>query len=258
MTDRLSTDIDAALLAYVLRLADDQLVLGHRLSEWVGSAPLLEEELAIANMGLDLIGQARALYAHAGVIEGRGNAEDHFAYLRDVPAYANALLVELPNGDFAFTMARQFLYAAFMEPFWAAMAGSRDATLAALGATAKTELSYHRRHCAEWLVRLGDGTDESHCRAQDALDTLWPYTGELFEVDDILRGLIESGIAPDPTTLHDIWLHNVDAVLADATLTRPDGGWMQTGGRTGRHSEHLGYLLAELQYLQRAYPGAEW
>ncbi len=258
MTDDPLTDIDTALLAYILRLADDQLVLGHRLSEWVGSAPLLEEELAIANMGLDLIGQARALYAYAGAVEGRGHGEDHFAYLRDVPHYANALLVELPNGDFAFTMARQFLYAAFMEPFWTAMAGSGDTTLAALGTTAKTELAYHRRHCAEWLVRLGDGTEESHRRAQDAIDLLWPYTGELFEVDETLRGLIERGMAPDPAALHDGWLRNVGTVLAEATLAHPDGGWMQTGGRTGRHLEHLGYLLAELQYLQRAYPGAEW
>lgn len=259
MTDAPPTDVDAALLTYLLRLADDQLLLGHRLSEWVGSAPLLEEDLAIANMGLDLIGQARALYTYAGAVEGRGRGEDHFAYLRDVPAYANALLAELPNGDFAFAMARQFLYAAFMKAFWTAMAGSGDATLAALGATARTELAYHRRHCAEWLVRLGDGTGESHRRAQDAVDALWPYTGELFEVDDILRGLIGRGVAPDPRPLRDAWLRDVDAVLAEATLTRPDAGaWMQSGGRAGRHSEHLGYLLAELQYLQRAYPGAEW
>jgi ring-1,2-phenylacetyl-CoA epoxidase subunit PaaC len=229
---------------YVLALADDALVLGHRMSEWCGHAPLLEEELALANIGLDLIGQARALYDYAGVIEGKGRDQDALAYRRDASQFRNLLLVEQPNGDFAMTIARQFLYSAYAAPFWRGMAGSNDATLAGIATTVRHEAAYHLRHAGEWLVRLGDGTEESHRRAQEAVDHLWPYTGEMFE----------GGSAP----LRVEWDEIVADVLAEATLTRPNDGWMQTGGRQGRHSEHLGYILAELQFLQRAYPGATW
>ena len=229
---------------YGLRLADDALILGHRLSEWCGHAPLLEEELALANIGLDLIGQARALYDYAGAIEGKGRDQDALAYRRDAPQFCNLLLVEQPNGDFAMTIARQFLYSAYTAPFWRAMAGSDDATLAGIATIAQHEATYHLRHAGDWLIRLGDGTEESHRRAQHALDALWPYIGEMFEGRD--------------ASVHGEWSKTVNTVLAEATLIRPADGWMQTGGRSGRHSEHLGYILAELQFLQRAYPGASW
>jgi ring-1,2-phenylacetyl-CoA epoxidase subunit PaaC len=249
---------DTPLVQYTLRLADNALVLGHRLSEWCGHGPMLEEDIALANIALDLIGQARALYAHAAEAEGEGRDEDRLAYLRDAGGYRNVLLVEQPNGDFAVTVARQFLYAAYMAPFWRALAASRDATLSGVAAKAEKEAAYHLRHAAEWLIRLGDGTAESHGRAQAALDDLWMYTGELFEADAIERGLIERGVAVDPAALRSEWDETVDRVLSEATLARPPDQWMQTGGRTGRHSEHLGHILAELQFLQRAYPGARW
>ena len=249
---------DEALFEYLLRLGDDALILGHRLSEWSGKAPLLEEELALGNIALDLIGGARALYTYAGEVEGRGRDEDMLAYRRDAPLFRNLLLVEQPNGDFAVTIVRQFLYAAFMAPFWHHLANSTDKTLASLAAKAATEAVYHRRHAGEWLLRLGDGTQESHRRAQHALNELWPYTGEMFEVDAVTDALIVPGIAADPAALRPPWNATVDAALAEATLTRPPSGWMQAGGRSGRHSEHLGYILAELQFVQRAYPNARW
>jgi ring-1,2-phenylacetyl-CoA epoxidase subunit PaaC len=214
--------------------------------------------MALANMGLDLIGQARSLYAYAAEIEGAGRDEDRLAYLRDAGDYRNLLLVEQPNGDFALTMARQFLYAAYARPFWQALAASTDATLAAIAAKAGKEMAYHLRHAGEWIVRLGDGTEESRRRVKTALDELWPYTGELFEVDEVERELIARGVAVDPAAVAPAWNRTVEEVLAAATLRQPEGGWMQTGGRSGRHSEHLGFLLAEMQFLQRAYPGGAW
>lgn len=249
---------DTPLLHYVLRRADDALILGHRLSEWCGHAPLMEEEMALANMGLDLIGQARSLYTYAGEVEGAGHDEDAFAYLRGERDYQNLLLVEQPNGDFARTLVRQFFYSAFIDPYWRALMGSSDATLAAIAAKAEKESAYHVRHCAEWIIRLGDGTVESHRRAQAAVDDLWAFTGELFEVDAAERTLIEAGVAVDPQALRDGFKAKVDAVLTEATLTLPAGAWMHKGGRQGRHSEHLGHLLADLQYLQRTFPGATW
>ena len=247
---------ETPLVLGLLRRADDVLVLGHRLSEWTGHAPTLEEELALANIALDLIGQARALYQYAGELSGHD--EDQLAYLRGEGAYRNCLLVEQPNGDFARTIVRQVLYTAFIDPFWRQAAGSRDATVAAIAAKASKESAYHLRHAGEWLVRLGDGTDESHRRAQEALDWLWPYTGELFETDEPDQALIVDGIMPDPAVLRDMWDRTVNDLLARATLMRPADRWMQTGGRSGVHSEHLGFLLAELQVLQRTYPGAQW
>ena len=246
------------LLDYTLRLADNALILGHRLSEWIGRAPMLEEELALGNMALDLIGEARALYAYADEVEGAERGEDGFAYLRDGGEFRNVLLVEQPNGDFAVTIVRQVLYAAFVHPHWQALAASHDATLAAIAAKAEKEAAYHFRHSAEWLIRLGDGTVESHRRAQDALELLWPYTGELFEIDGIEDRLIADSIAVDSRTLRAGWDTAVADVLAQATLVRPTSTWMQSGGRAGRHTEHLGHLLATLQFLQRAYPGARW
>jgi ring-1,2-phenylacetyl-CoA epoxidase subunit PaaC len=204
---------------------------------------MMEEDMALANMGLDLLGQARELYSYAAKVEGRDNDEDKFAYLRDVRQYRNLLLLEQPNGDFARTMVRQFFYAAFADLYWRAMMNSSDPTLAAVAAKSEKESAYHLRHSSEWIVRLGDGTEESHRRAQAAVDRLWPYTHELFE-GDVPR---------------EAWLAAVDAVLTEATLTRPEGArFHPTGGRKGVHTEHLSYLLAEMQVLHRAHPGASW
>jgi ring-1,2-phenylacetyl-CoA epoxidase subunit PaaC len=248
----------AALLSYTLALADDALILGHRLSEWIGYAPLLEEELALGNIALDLIGEARALYTYAGAIENKGRDEDALAYRRDVHEFRNLLVVEQPNGDFALTIARQVLYSAFMHPFWRELSASRDETLAAIAAKAEKEAAYHLRHAGEWFIRLGDGTEESHRRAQDALDELWPYTGEMFATDSAMATLVADGSAVDVAQIRPEWEKTVADLLARATLTRPADGWMQHGGRQGHHSEHLGHLLAEMQFLQRAYPGAAW
>jgi ring-1,2-phenylacetyl-CoA epoxidase subunit PaaC len=249
---------ETPLVLYTLRRADDALILGHRLSEWCGHAPMLEEDMALANMGLDLLGQARSLYSYAAQIEGKGNDEDKFAYLRDVRQYRNLLLVEQPNGDFAHTIVRQFLYAAFADPYWRAMMKSSDPTLAAIAAKSEKESAYHLRHSSEWMIRLGDGTDESHARAQTAIDDLWAFTGEMFEVDGSEQALIESGVVIDPAALHSRWLKTVSDIVSEATLALPGTAWMQKGGRGGRHSEHLGHLLSELQSMQRTFPGPSW
>ena len=252
------TVAETPLVRYALARADDALILGHRLSEWCGHAPMMEEDMALANIGLDLIGQARALYAYAAEVEAAGNDEDGYAYLRDVGQYRNLLLVEQPNGDFARTIVRQLFYSAFADPYWRAMMGSSDPTLAAIAAKSEKESAYHLRHSAEWVIRLGDGTAESHARAQAAVEELWPYTGEAFEPDAGEDELVGQGIAIDPAGLRETWSRTVTAVLAEATLAAPTPGWTQRGGRDGRHSEHLGHLLSELQYLQRSYPGAKW
>ena len=249
---------ETPLVLYVLRRADDALILGHRLSEWCGHAPTLEEDMALANMGLDLLGQARELYAYAAEVEGKGNDEDKFAYLRDVRQYRNLLLVEQPNGDFAHTMVRQFFYAVFVDLYWRAMTRSKDAMLAAIAAKSEKESAYHLRHSSEWIVRLGDGTAESHARAQAAIDDLWAFTGEMFETDDSERALIGSGLAVDPEALRPDWLKIVSDIAREATLAVPTSEWMQKGGRSGAHSEHLGHLLSELQSMQRSFPGVAW
>lgn len=252
------TVTDSPLLRYTLRRADDALILGHRLSEWCGHAPMMEEDMALSNMALDLIGQARSLYAYAAEVEAVGRDEDAYAYLRDVTAYGNVLLVEQPNGDFAQTIVRQYLYSAFIDVYWRRLMASTDATLSAIAAKAEKESAYHLRHSAEWVIRLGDGTPESHLRAQRALVDLWAFTGEMFTVDASERALIDCGIAVDADALRDEWRATVTRVVAQATLTLPADGWMQQGGRDGRHSEHLGHLLSELQFMQRSYPGASW
>jgi len=249
---------ETPLVLYALRRADDALILGHRLSEWCGHAPMLEEDMALANMGLDLLGQARELYSYAAKVEGKGNDEDKFAYLRDVRQYRNLLLVEQPNGDFARTMVRQFFYSVFADLYWRAMMQSDDATLAAIAAKSEKESAYHVRHSSEWMVRLGDGTGESHARAQTAIDDLWAFTGEMFEVDASEGALIEAGVAVDPAMLRPQWLQTISDVVGEATLALPKSSWMQQGGRSGRHSEHLGHLLSELQSMQRTFPGATW
>jgi ring-1,2-phenylacetyl-CoA epoxidase subunit PaaC len=252
------TVTETPLVLYSLRRADDALILGHRLSEWCGHAPALEEDMALSNVALDLIGQARALYAYAAEVEGKDNDEDKLAYLRDVRQYRNLLLVERPNGDFARTMVRQLFYSAFADLFWRGMTGSRDGTLAAIAAKSEKESAYHLRHASEWVIRLGDGTDESHARAQAAIDDLWAFTGEMFTADDSERELVAAGVAVDPLLLMPEWLVTVRQVVQEATLALPENDWMQQGGRDGRHSEHLGHLLSELQYMQRSFPGASW
>src|SRR5437762_10084817 len=216
---------ETPLVLYVLRRADDALILGHRLSEWCGHAPMLEEDMALANMALDLLGQARELYSYAANVEGRGNDEDKFAYLRDVRQYRNLLLLEQPNGDFARTIARQFFYAAFADLYWRAMMQSADPTFAAIAAKSEKESAYHVRHSSEWMVRLGDGTEESHRRAQTAIDDLWAYTGEMFRVDDSERGLIDAGIAVDPAAFHSRWIKTLTDVVSEAALTLPGNDW---------------------------------
>ena len=248
----------AGLFPFVLGLADDALILGHRLSEWSGKAPMLEEDIALSNLALDLIGQARLYYQYAGEIEGKGRSEDDLAYLRDEYAYTDLLLVEQQNGDFAATMVRQLLYSAFMLPYLQAMQQSRDTRLAEIAAKAVKEMAYHVRHASEWVIRLGDGTEESHQRAQTALDDLWMYTGEMFHVSDDERALVAQGVAADRAAIKPAWDSTINRVLREATLQRPKDGWMQTGGRTREHTEHLGRLLAEMQVLHRAHPGVTW
>ncbi|MEA2834759.1 MAG: ring,2-phenylacetyl-CoA epoxidase subunit PaaC [Methylobacteriaceae bacterium] len=249
---------ETPLLNLVLRRADDALILGHRLSEWCGHAPMVEEDIALANIALDLIGQARALYDYAAQVDGSGLSEDHFGYRREQHQCRNCLLVEQPNGDFAATIVRQVLFSAFMGLYWPEMMNSRDETLAAIAAKAEKETAYHLRHSAEWLIRLGDGTEESHERAEAALDELWIYTGELFESDDIEYELVRSSVVPDVSTLRDPWQKRIEPILREATLTIPSASFMQTGGRSGRHTEYLGYVLADLQFLQRVHPEAVW
>ena len=247
-----------ALYRYVLRLGDLALVLGQRLSEWVGHAPALEEDLGLANVALDLVGQARLLLAYAGEIEGRGRGEDEIAFLREQGQYLNPTLAEQPNGDFGETIVRQVLLDAFQLALYERLTSSRDERLAAVAEKALKETRYHLRYSAGWLVRLGDGTPESHARAQRALERLWPYTVELFEADALDREMAEHGIAPSLEDLRSAWNRHVDEILAEATLDRPPDRPFTWFGKRGEHSEHLGYLLAEMQYLQRAYPGARW
>lgn len=250
--------VDQALFEICVRLGDDGLVLGHRLSEWCGHAPMLEEDLAMPNMGLDLLGQARTLYSLAAEIEGEGRTEDDFAYLRDERAFRNCLLVERPNGDFAHTMLRQLIFAAHAAPFWQAAEGSTDPRFAAIAAKASKEMRYHVRHAAEWVIRMGDGTDESAARMADAAEALAPYCDELFETDAAVAALVAAGAIPDPAAIRPDWDRTMDHVFAEARLPRPTARFAQSGGRSGVHTEDLGHLLASLQYLARAHPGASW
>jgi ring-1,2-phenylacetyl-CoA epoxidase subunit PaaC len=248
----------AALSEFSTRLGDDALVLGHRLSEWCRFAPTLEEDIALANLGLDLLGQARLFLSYAAEFEGQGRDEDRLAYFRDAEAFRNTQLVELPNGDFARTMLRVFLYSAFMQPYFTALSGSSDPRLAEIAAKAVKEMSYHVRHAGEWVIRLGDGTDESHRRLVAAVDDIWPYIGELFEMDDVERDLMAVGIAPNRGAIRPAWDAMVARVFGEATLKIPKVRSVHTGGRAGRHTEHLSHMLADMQSLARAHPEAKW
>jgi ring-1,2-phenylacetyl-CoA epoxidase subunit PaaC len=249
---------------YLLRLADDALILSHRLAEWASRAPQIEEDIALTNIGLDLLGQARALLTRAGELETRelengGRDEDDFAYLREEHEYRSCLLVEQPNrDDFAVAMVRQLLFSAYELPLLESLSRSTDSEVAGIAAKGVKEVRYHLEHAADWVIRLGDGTDESHRRAQAALDALWTYTGELFESDEVTRAVADIGFGVDPQTVRADWDRTIDTVLAEATLERPAGEPRPGTGRRGVHSEHLGYLLAEMQYLHRLHPGAVW
>jgi ring-1,2-phenylacetyl-CoA epoxidase subunit PaaC len=247
-----------ALYRYVLRLGDLSLVLGQRLGEWVGHSPALEEDLGLANVALDLIGQARLLLTYAGEVEGRGRGEDEIAFLREHGEYLNAILVEQPNGDFGQTIVRQVLIDAFQLELYERMTSSTDERLAAIAAKSVKEVRYHWRYSGGWLVRLGDGTEESHTRVQAALDSLWPYTVELFAEDDLDRMMAEQGVAPRLSDVQAAWVQRIDGLLTEATLKRPLDRPHTWHGKRGQHSEHLGYILAEMQHLQRSYPGARW
>lgn len=249
---------DDPFFQYLLRLGDDRLVLGHRLSEWCGHGPILEEDIALANIALDLVGQATLLLDLAARVEGQERDADALAYLREAVDYRNALLVELPKGDFAVTIVRQLFFGTFALHQWDALQRVSHADVAGIAAKALKETKYHVRHAADWVVKLGDGTVESHTRAQRAVDDLWRYTGELFLTDEVERTLAASNLAVDPSTLEPAWRRQVGEVLSRATLSTPETAWMQRGGREGRHTEHLGHMLAEMQIVARSFPGARW
>lgn len=242
----------------LLEIADDCLVLGHRLSEWCGHAPMLEEDLALPNMALDLIGVARGLYARAGELEGAGRSEDDLAYFRGEREFRNCLLVERPNGDFARTMLRQLYFAAFMEPFWRAASASSDDVVRGIAGKAVKEVAYHIRHAGEWVIRLGDGTEESAARMARAIDALHLYTGELFESSPAAQAAEAAGVLPERDGMREDWDRVIGMVFAEAGLALPEGVFMQTGGRAGLHGEDLGHMLAEMQSVARAHPGAVW
>jgi len=269
------------LLDYTLRLADNELIIGHRLSEWCGHGPILEQDIAITNIALDHLGQARSLYQYAAgqfnhltqeeknkffasatlqnvFTSGASIDEDDLAYLRDVWDFKNVLLAEQPNKDWAYTVCRSFFYDAFKFFFYTELLKSKDETLAAVAEKSLKEVTYHLRWSSEWMIRLGDGTDESHEKMQAAVNDLWMYTGELMKMDDTDKTMLSHGIGVDLAAILLLWQERVMETLHEAKLTTPVNAWMQEGGKEGKHSEHLGYILAELQFMQRAYPGMEW
>ncbi len=253
-----ATLVDADLTAYTLRLGDDALVLGQRLCEWAARSPQIEEDVALLNIALDLLGSARTLLTRAGELEGAGRDEDDLAFLRDEPDFTCALLFEAEGGDFGRTMARQLLVSAYQLPLWRELTSSADEVLAGVAGKAVKEAAYHLDHARSWVVRLGDGTQESHRRVQAGLDEVWPYAFELFERDALTERLLARGVAADPDVLRAAWEATVQDVLDEATLTVPETTWRPTGGRSGRHLTSFGYLLAELQHLHRSHPGARW
>ena len=246
------------LFDYTLRIADNALILGHRLSEWCGHGPVLEQDIAMTNIALDLIGQARSLYQYAAEVQNEGNTEDDIAYLRDVFDFKNVLLVEQPNGDFAHTIARQFLFSAFQLPFYQQLLASKDDILRGVAEKAVKEVAYHLRWSSEWVIRLGDGTAESHQRMQKAMDNLWTYSGEALIADALDNWAHTEGVGVDLKNIQNAFEETINSVLAEATLTKPINNFMQKGGKQGRHTEHLGFILAEMQFMQRAYPNSVW
>ncbi|WP_417668794.1 1,2-phenylacetyl-CoA epoxidase subunit PaaC [Roseibium sp.] len=248
----------AALFEFLLRMGDNTLVLGHRVSEWCGHAPVLEEDIALANTALDLIGQTQLWLGLAGEVKGKDRTADDLAYLRDAAEFRNVLLVERPNGDFGETLMRQFLFDAWHMEMLKSLQDSTDSRVAEIAGKAIKEVAYHLERSSDLVIRLGDGTEASHKRMQDALDDQWTYTGELFVSDAADAAVAAAGIAPDPASLKAGWETVVRDILGAATLKIPDTGYVHKGGKNGIHTEHLGFILAEMQFLQRAYPGATW
>jgi len=249
---------EEALFNYCLRLGDSSLILGQRMSEWCSNGPILEEDIAMTNVALDLIGQARTVLTYAGKIEGKGRTEDDFAYKRNEREYYNTLLSERPNGHFGDTVARNFLHSAYFYHLFQALSSSKDELIAAHAAKSLKEVTYHLRHSAEWIVRLGDGTEESHQKVQKSIDDLWEYTGDLFEMNEVDSFLIKEGIAVDLNDVKKEWLKTINEILERATLSKPEDGYMHSGRLDAVHSEYLGHVLAEMQFLPRAYPDAKW
>lgn len=250
--------MNQSLIAYTLHLADNALIIGHRNSEWCGHGPVLEQDIAISNIALDFIGQARNFYQYAAELTGNGATEDSLAYLRDVIDFKNALITELPNGDWAQTTLRQFLFSTYQYYFYQQLVHSKDAQLAAIASKSLKEVTYHLRWSSEWVIRLGDGTSESNRRINHALHEVWNFTGELFLPAAYETEMLEQGMGSDLKIVQQNWLQKTTEVFAEATLTIPGKSWAQQGGKQGIHTEHLGYILAEMQFLQRAYPGAAW
>jgi len=251
--------INDDLFSYLVRLGDDHLIIGHRLSQWCGHAPTLEEDLALSNIALDMVGQARSLYSYAGEIEGKGRSEDDLAFLRKEHQYHNLMLVERPNGDFAHTIIRQLFFSVFAELLWEQLSVSNDTRLSQIAAKARKEAAYHVRHSAQWAIRLGDGTNESARRVEDAVTTMAPNLAEMFDDDDISSRLAAAGVAPDMGELKKAWKRSIDEIFKQADIN-PDllDVIAVKGARQGRHTESMGHILAELQYMQRTYPGCQW
>ncbi|MCD6079794.1 MAG: phenylacetate-CoA oxygenase, PaaI subunit [Ramlibacter sp.] len=247
-----------AQLQYLLRIADTALILAQRISEWSGHAPVLEEDIALSNMALDLVGQARAVYAHVGIVEGAGHDEDQLAFLREERDYRNVTLVELPRGDFAFTVLRNAMMATFFKLLWEKLASSSDSELSAIAGKAVKEARYHQQHAADWIVRLAQGTEESRMRTERALADLWRFHAELFAADEVDAGAAKAGLGPRWSELKDAWRADMQRILDEAQLQVPRDVNFLSAGKSGRHSEHMGFLLAEMQHLQRAYPGGVW
>lgn len=253
--------MNQAFIRYILHLADNGLIHGHRLSEWCGHAPILEVDIALSNMALDHIGVARSLYQYAAQLEGNEKTEDNYPYHRDVREFYNVLLLELPNGDFAETIARCFYFDAFQFHFYQALQKSKDPQLAAIAEKSLKEVTYHLRFSSEWVIRLGDGTEESKEKMQRAIYKYWDYTGEFFDSNSIEDKMISQEIAVDTEMIKSLWEKTIADTLQEATIAYPlhkEGAWFHKGGKDGIHTEHLGFLLAEMQYLQRSYPGASW
>jgi ring-1,2-phenylacetyl-CoA epoxidase subunit PaaC len=246
------------LYQYILHIADNTLILGQRLAEWCGHGPVLEEDIALSNIALDYFGQCTNLLKYAAEVEGWGRDEDQIAFLRDAGEYKNALMVELPNGDYGKTIARQFLFSSWYKLFLEQLVQSSDAFLKGFAEKSLKEVKYHLQHSSDWMLRLGDGTDESHQRVQTAVNELWEYTGELFEMTELDQTAVSSGIGVDMASIESGWRAQVEALLREATLSIPEYGYMQKGGKKGKHTEHLGFILSDMQYLQRTYPGARW
>ena len=250
--------LQEAKFEYLLRLGDSSLIIGHRLSEWCGHGPILEEDIALINIALDFVGNATSILGYAGQVEGKGRTEDDLAFMRGEREFRNLLITEQPNGDFANTIARQFLFDTYMFFLYEELKSSKDETIAAIAVKSHKEITYHLRHTTEWMLRLGDGTAESHERLQNGLNDLWMFTSEMFDMDEVDTLLMKEGIAPDLNKVKANWEKRVHEVLAESTLEIPTTTFKQKGSKEGKHSEHLGFLLAEMQYVHRAYPGAKW